>query len=227
MRVHQNLKCWSGALVILLASVGAAQTAAPKANASMPRVATDPVTPQAQDFHDRRYGISFRVPAGWNVTTRDGDVSTFRLDARSVTKATQLRAVASIGFNPLPRSTFSGALFYASLTPGISAAECRSQVAGTGSAPKASGLQPRVIESAQIGGVGFDHGHDEHGGICTESRDEVYTAMRKDGCYRFDLVVNNFCGGDVSGVADMSAKEIESMRKRLEVILESVRLDGK
>ena len=29
--------------------------------------------------------------------------------------------------------------------------------------------------------------------ICTEARDEVYTAFHKHACYRFDLAMNTFC----------------------------------
>jgi hypothetical protein len=180
--------------------------------------AAEPTTPAERTFHDSRYGISFRIPAGWNLSVRDGEVSTFRLDARSATTSTRLRAVASIGFNPLPASTFSGAFFYASVTPGISAELCHNQV----------GLpESRVVTSSQVAGTEFNHSHDEHGGACTESRDEVYTAFRAKGCYRFDMVVNTFCGGDVSGVRDMNEREIDSVRKRLEGILATVKFDSK
>ncbi len=179
---------------------------------------SDPTTPAARTVHDARYGISFHLPAGWNVTRRDGDVSTFRLDARSAPRTAQFRAVASIAFNPFPASTFSGALFYSSVTPGLTAATCRFQT---------SARAPRTVETVQIDGVPFDHGYDEHGNICTESRDETYTTFRNGACYRFDLVINNFCGGEVSDVKDMSPHEIDSVRKRLESILNTVKFDSK
>ena len=71
----------------------------------------------------------------------------------------------------------------------------------------------------------FKHGYSEHGGVCTESRDEVYTALRGTTCYRFDLVINNFCGGEVSGVRDITERELGAVRQRLETILNSVKLD--
>jgi len=179
-------------------------------------VAAEPQTPPARSFHDARSGVSFRVPAGWDVTRRDREVSTFSLDARSTLKETQLRAVANITFNPYPLSTFSGAYFYASFTPHLSAAACTRQ---------ASTLNSHPITPVLVAGVPFTHGYDEHGGICTESRDEVYTGARNGSCYRFDLVINNFCGGEVSGVRDISAKELESVRRRLEAILATVEFD--
>src|SRR5215831_12752317 len=63
-------------------------------------------------FHDSRSGVTFQVPAAWNLSRRDGEVSTFREDVRSPLKSTQFRAVANITFNPFPESTFSGAYFY-------------------------------------------------------------------------------------------------------------------
>jgi hypothetical protein len=179
---------------------------------------SDPKTPLAHSFSDPRSGISFQVPAGWNLTRKDHEVSTFSLDARSAIKTTQMRAVANITFNPFPLSTFAGAYFYASLTPHVNDADCARQ---------ASAQNPHPAATTNVAGTPFTHGHDEHGGICTESRDEIYTAARNGSCYRFDLVINNFCGGDVSGVRDMTDKELESVRKRLEAILATVQFDKK
>jgi hypothetical protein len=178
----------------------------------------DPKTPLARSFSDPRSGISFQVPAGWNLTRKDHEVSTFSLDARSATRSTQMRAVANITFNPFPLSTFSGAYFYASLTPHVSDADCARQ---------ASALNSHPATSTTVAGTPFTHGYDEHGGICTESRDEIYTTPRNGACYRFDLVINNFCGGDVSGVRDMTPQELDSVRKRLQAILATVQFDKK
>jgi hypothetical protein len=185
--------------------------------ATAPPIPSDPKIPPARSFSDPRSGVSFQVPAGWALTRKDHEVSTFSLDARSVVKATQMHAVANITFNPFPLSTFSGAYFYASSTPHINDADCARQ---------ASAQSPHPAPTT-VAGITFTHGYDEHGGVCTESRDEVYTTERDGACYRFDLVINNFCGGDVSGVRDMTPKELESVRKRLEAILTTVQFDKK
>lgn len=178
--------------------------------------ASEPATPPARTFHDSTYGVSFRVPAAWNLSRKDADVSTFSLDARTAVRSTQMRAVASINFNPHPSSTFSGALFYFSVTPHATPAQCSNQ---------ATAQAPRKVTTVQIGGAPFTHGYDEHGRICTESRDEIYTAPRNNACYRFDLVINTFCGGDVSGVREISPRELDSVRNRLQSILDSVHFD--
>src|SRR5277367_3801354 len=177
----------------------------------------EPTMPPAHPFHDSRYGVTFTIPAAWDVTRKDAEVSTFNLDARSIARTTQLRAVASIDFNPHPNSTFSGALFYFSVTPHLSSAECTAQ---------ATAREPRTASTAQIGGLPFTHGYDEHGGICTESRDEIYTTAHNNACYRFDAVINNFCGGDVSGVQDITERELDDVRKRMQSILNTVRFDN-
>ena len=180
---------------------------------------SDLATPPARSFHDGRSGVSFQVPAGWALTQKDGEVSTFALDARTTIKTTQLRAVANITFNPFPLSTFSGAYFYLSYTPRATPADCTHQ---------ASTLNPaHPASTKQIGSVPFTHGYDEHGAVCTESRDEIYAAPRNGACYRFDLVINNFCGGDVSGVKDITPRELDSVRQRLESILSTVQFDKK
>jgi hypothetical protein len=179
--------------------------------------APEPNTPPARPFHDARYGVSFTIPPAWNIDRRDGDVSTFRLDARNAAHNAQMRAVATISFNPHPYSTFSGALFYFSVAPNVTANQCAAQ---------AIARAPRTVTTTEVAGVSFTHGYDEHGGICTESRDEIYTTAHNNACYRFDAVINNFCGGDVSGVQDISERELDDVRKRMQNILNTVRFDN-
>ena len=178
----------------------------------------DPTTPAASTFRDSRYGVSFQIPAGWTLTRHDAEVSTFAFDVRTAPTSGLMRGVATIAFNPHPTSTFSGALFYFSVLPRTTETLCRNQ---------ASAQAPRTVTTAQIAGAAFTHGYDEHGTICTESRDEIYTAFRNNACYRFDLVINTFCGGDVSGVRDITPNELNAVRRRLESVLNSVTFDTK
>jgi hypothetical protein len=180
--------------------------------------AAEPTTPIARSFHDSRYGVSFTVPAAWSLTRKDGEVSTFALDARTAPHTAQLRAVANITFNPHPYTTFSGAFFYFSVTPRTTPTQCAFQ---------SSALPPRSITTTEIGDLPFTHGYDEHGGICTESRDEIYVTQHNNACYRFDVVINNFCGGDVSGVRDITPRELDAVRNRMQTILDSVHFDSK
>lgn len=214
------MKVWL--MVLAIAGVaGAQQKQVPKAvpvplmPKTQPRQkVAEPTSPPAQTVEDARTHVSFRLPAGWNVTHKDGEVSTFHLDARTAPKQTQLYTVASLGFNPFPYSTFSGALFYVSSTPHSTAAACASQT----TTPPARALEPQVI-----GDVQFSRGRDEYRKICVESRDVEYTALRAGRCVRFDLAVNTFCGGEVSGVQDMTEAELGSVFKRLEGVMETVR----
>ena len=178
----------------------------------------DPATPAATVFHDTHYGVTFKVPVAWTLTRRDAELSTFAYDARTAPPSAMMRALATIAFNPHPTSTFAGALFYFSVVPRSTEAQCNSQ---------ASAQAPRTVGVVDVGGASFTHGYDEHGTICTESRDEIYTALRSGACYRFDLIINTFCGGDVSGVRTISAQELNSVEKRLQTILSTVTFDQK
>jgi hypothetical protein len=169
-------------------------------------------TAKEMSFHDSKYGVSFRVPPGWEFTRRDGEVSTFHADARSAPNSSLLRGVATLSFNPFPHSTLSGALFYYSVEPRSTDIECERQ---------ASGLKPEKREMQTIGGMSFAHGHDETGYICTETHDEIYTAYRKGACYRFDLVLNNFCGAS-SGAQDMSDEQFRDIEQRMTGMLSTV-----
>jgi hypothetical protein len=177
---------------------------------------TEPTTPPAHPFHDTRHGVSFQIPAGWNFSRKDSDLSTFNLDARTAPRSAQMRAVANIAFNPFPASTFTGALFYFSVTPHITEAECSAQ---------ATVAPQHALATVPIDGVPFTHGSDEHGIICVEARSEVFTAQRNNACYRFDLVINTFCGGEVSGARDINQHQIDSIRNRLESIFSTVKFD--
>ncbi len=230
MRLTTGLLCCMIALLSTFASANTQTNAQAGPQAGPPRgvpepvppflqnhpVAAEPTTPPARTFRDRRYGISFTVPAAWNVTRKDYEVSTFHLDARNAAHNAQLRAVATISFNPHPTSTFAGALFYFSVAPHTSASQCSAE---------ASTIRLHQVTMLEIGGVSFSHGYAEHGGICTESRDEIYTTTRRDTCYRFDAVINNFCGGDVSGVRDITVLELNSVRRRMQDILDTVKFD--
>lgn len=221
MRPNRIASCLRGLVTIAAFSVFASAQAKLKPELIPPtfgsyKPAPEPSTPAAAPFHDARYGVSFTIPAAWNLTRKDRDVSTFALDARNAPRTTQMRAVATISFNPHPYSTFSGALFYFSVAPRIAPADCTAQ---------ASAEPPHSVTAARIGDIPFTHGYDEHGGICTESRDDIYTTPRDKGCYRFDVVINSFCGGDVSGVRDITPAELESVRRRMQIILDSVHFD--
>lgn len=176
-------------------------------------------SPAQRSFHDPTYKISFDYPANWNFTRRDHEISTFRLDARTAARTTLMRAVVSMPENPFPDSTFSGAYLYFSVTPHLNDAACARQAAPT--------VQGRRGAVSEIAGISFAHGHDEQRAICVIQRDEVYTTLRRGTCYRFDLTINNFCGGEVSGVRDITPKELDVVRSRLEAILGTVRFDAK
>jgi hypothetical protein len=194
-------------------------------------------SPAQRSFHDPTYKISFDYPANWNFTRRDHEISTFRLDARTAVRTTLMRAVVSIPENPFPDSTFSGAYLYFSVTPHLNDAACARQAApAAGIMPPAGGMpatdqtpavQGRRGAVSEITGISFAHGHDEQRAICTVQRDEIYTTLRRGACYRFDLTINNFCGGAVSGVRDITPRELDQVRSRLEAILGTVRFDAK
>jgi hypothetical protein len=138
------------------------------------------------------------------------------LDARSAPVRAQLRTVASLAFNPFPLSTFSGAMFYVSVTPRMTDAQCAAQTTTKPDKP---------LPSATFAGVTFKRGKDEHGQVCTEARDVAYTTMRGRSCVRFDMTVNTFCGGDVSGAEEITDAQLGAIFKRMEGILETVKFD--
>ena len=180
----------------------------------VPEGVIEPKTPAAREVNDVRTGVSLRLPAGWNMERRDGELSTFHLDARSAPARAQLRLVANMNWNPFPRSTFSGAYFYLSVTPRDTATDCVGQ---TNKGPDTK------MPGATIDDVRFSRGKDEHGTICTQARDIAYTALRGGSCLRFDLAVNTFCGGEVSGAQDITDKELTAVFGRMEGILQTVK----
>jgi hypothetical protein len=202
VEVKMMMRAWVVLAVVTAAVSGPAQVSVMTAPASGAK---------ATKVHDGRYGVRFTVPAGWNYVKKDGVVSTFRLDARSAVMKTRMRGVASMDFNPLPQSTLSGATVYYSVEPKATEVECAAQASTKKERP----------EVVNIGGMDFTHGHDEHGGICVEARDEVYTAYRKRMCYRFDLTVNTFCA-ESSGAEELSAEQLQGVLQRMTAMLSTV-----
>ena len=195
-------------LLTLPSGRAAAQVAVPEA---------PPKDAKTLDFRDSHYGVRFSVPLGWTVNRKDGEVSTFHLDARSASPHSEMRSVVAIQFNPYPYSTFSGARFYYSVERHSTDAECAAQATGPS-------ISQEMKDTQDIGGMNFVHGHDEHGQICVEARDEVYTAYRKGSCYRFDLAMNTFCSVS-SGAQDLTDTQLQQIDQRMADILSTVKLD--
>ena len=172
------------------------------------------VTDKEQSFRDTHFGVGFKVPPGWSFTRKDHEVSTFRLDARTAREKSEMRAVVALEFNPFPMSTLAGAMFYYSVEKHARASECVKQASGDG----------EIQDTLDIGGMNFVHGHDEHGAVCVEARDEVYTAYRKGSCFRFDLELNTFCAVS-SGAMELTDPQIDDIEARMAGILSTVKLD--
>ena len=179
----------------------------------------EPTDPPPQNFVDPVSHVYLHLGPGFRLERKDKELSTFHLDARTAPETARLRAVAMMEFNPFPASTFSGGMVSYSVTPGLTAAACEAQTR----------VKPeKALATMKVGGVPFWRGLDEHGGICTEARNVTYTAARKGSCVRFDLTVNTFCGGDVSGALDMTDQQLASVFRRLEMVLDTVEFrDGK
>lgn len=172
--------------------------------------------PAATDFRDAKYKVTFHIPAGWSFERKDGVLSNYGVEMHPARRP-DVRGVAAINFNPWPPTTFAGAIFYYSVVSHADTQACESQ-ASTG--------RVKPLPPTQIAGVAFHHGHEQHGTVCTEARDEVFTAMRGQACLRFDLVVNTFCS-ETSGAMDINPDQLKDVDRRLAGILGSVRIDTK
>jgi len=192
-------------LVLLSPGLAGAQIAVP---------AEAPAGAKPVIFHDAKYGVRFVVPAGWSFDRKDHLVSTFHVDARSAGPKARMRGVAAMNFNPYPESTFSGAWFYFSVQPHTNDGECARQAAHARAAH----------DTEEIGGMDFRHGHEERGGMCVESRNDVYTAYHRGSCYRFDLDVRTFCAIS-SGAREVDERQLEAIHMRLDGILKTVVFD--
>jgi len=206
-------------------------------------------TQPTHTFHDRITRISFDYPANWTFAERDHEISTFHLDARTAPRNARVRAVIAMPENPYPQSTFSGAYLYFSVSAQSTAAACSRQavaprLTATEAAHRTAEIhashpdddaagKPATIalttkpDKLQIAGIAFTHGRDEQRDVCLTQHDDVYTTFRAGSCLRFDLAINNFCGGEVSGVHDITAKQLDDVRARLTAILSTLHFDPK
>jgi len=207
------------AVLLMMPSLLCAQQAKPKAPQSLRgfTVPDEPATlqPAAITFRDAKYKLSYQVPAGWDTERKDGILSTITKDVRNTRIGMQVRGVSAINYNPYPPTTFSGALFYYSVLPKATAQSC---------AVLATAGHLKAKPDVKINGMTFKHGQDQHGAICTESRDEVFTMLSRTACLRFDLVVNTFCH-ETSGALEMNSQQLGDVNTRLANILGSIHID--
>jgi len=214
-------------LTALLCSAVAQKPAQPlmKPGKPVPVPQAPPSNAAPQSFLDKHYHVSFRVPPGWELNQKDGRISTFHMDARTAPPKARLRSVALIDFNPFPYSTLAGALFYFSVEPRSTDAECAQQATATPVAEATSSREESAPHKdvQDIAGMPFTHGHTELHGVCIEARDEIYTAWRKHACYRFDLTINTFCP-EGSGAQPISESQIHDINERMTKILSTVEL---
>ncbi len=179
------------------------------------REVPDPVTPAAQTVTDAKTRVTFRLPAAWNLNRKDGEVSTYRLDARTAPQTAEVRAVASLAFNPYPLSTFAGAMLYLSVVPHSTAAACAAETTTKPDTPLARrDCRRREVSDAARMSTG------------RSARRRAMWCIRRCGrgsCLRFDLAINTFCGGEVSGAQEMTEAQLRAIFKRMEGILETVR----
>jgi hypothetical protein len=236
--LKMSLRCWVQRLCVACTALGGGLALA------------QPAQNQAtHTFHDRGSRVSFEYPAGWTFAERDHEISTFHLDARTAPREAQMRAVVAMPENPFPASTFSGAYVYFSVTPHASTRACARQAVppaitkeeaehraaearAAGGSGSADGGAPEIViagkpEKVQVAGIAFMHGRDEQREVCITQHDDVYTTRRKGSCVRFDLAINNFCGGEASGVHAITPVQLDVVRERLKAILETVRFEGK
>jgi hypothetical protein len=225
------MKLWGCSSIFLVCAPVLAQTAFVTADppltasaSTLPAAPASATPTPTHTFHDPNYHLSFDYPATWTFAHSDHEISTFHLDARSAVKSTSLRAVTAMPENPFPASTFSGAYIYFSVTPHSSTGSCAKQAAPP---DNNSHKPPAKPNATHINDIPFTHGHDEQKAICVIQRDETYTTYHRGACYRFDLAINNFCGGEVSGVKDITPGELDQVRTRLEAILNTARFDPK
>lgn len=210
---------FTAAVLLFVSFPMLAQQAKPKDSQNLKgfTVPDEPATlqPAAMTFRDSKYRLSYQVPAGWDTERKDGILSTIAKDVRNTKVGMQVRGVSAINYNPYPPTTFSGALFYYSVVPKATAQSCAA-LATTG--------HLKAKPDVKVNGLTFKHGQDQHGGICTESRNEVFTTLSRNTCLRFDLVVNTFCH-ESSGAMEMNAQQLGDVTTRLANILGSIHIE--
>lgn len=210
------------AVAVVVASCAAtAQTPIPRSPTDLPGFSKpkEPaeLKPAARTFVDRKYKLHFEVPGGWDLEHKDGYLSNFSHDSRDTVPGLDVRGVAAINYNPWPPTTFSGALFYYSVKAKSNAADCEGQT-------KSGSVH--AVAPALIDGVKFNHGRDEYGIGCIQSRIDVFTTLRGNACIRFDMVINTYCASN-SGAVEINARQLGDVQSRLAKILGSIRFDKK
>jgi len=123
---------------------------------------------------------------------------------------------------PYRNTNFTNGWFFYRVVPGSNQRQC-DRKADLADDPSTVQENEWKAGWTVIGGVRFRHGRGGEAGLCNRSTQDVYAAVHSGRCYVFEKQINTTCE-NVSGLRDITPKELAEINKAFDSIMQSVRL---
>jgi hypothetical protein len=187
----------------------------PAQNSPAPEAATKLYT-------DSQYGVSFRYPANWTLTTEQHfyipeSIMTMP-KPQSGGKATARSAVFLDGkaWPALEDSDLNGVDFVYNTRPGAEMKACTAWLYRQVNSDKS--------DEQTHGGIAFTHVRTGSAGLCHQVDESIYIHHAGQTCFFFDLAVHTICPGVAEGERNATPQQLDGVRAELQKIFETVRI---
>jgi hypothetical protein len=176
-------------------------------------------TPRLKRFHDAKYGVTFRYPAGWSAGT---DVQ-FYLGSEILQLNSDGGAgdpIAKVGFHvkqgdkKYSGTNLDGVQFVYNVIPKGAADACRKQVEEVANNP--------VVQTV-IHGVTYNHFSGGDAGLGHGASREIYSTLQNGDCYLFEEAIHT---ASMNETRPLDPAKLHALRKELDAVMQSVRIEG-
>jgi hypothetical protein len=210
---------------VLIAGVCATQTAQTPSSLAAGRSTT-----ALEEYNDLAYGVRFLYPASWLVNKGGGAyIPTVALqNSEDASQPYKPEGYVALVGRDAPdgaayrKTNFINGWFLYRVAMGLSPEQCYRK-ADLGNDPS---LSPEWKAGwTTIDAVRFRHGSGKDAGLCNQSEQDVYAAVRGDQCYVFETQINTVCEqhGD-NGLRDITQKELKEIHEAFDAVVRSVRI---
>jgi hypothetical protein len=176
-------------------------------------------THRLKTFHDLKYGVTFRYPAGWSSGADvqfylGSEILQLNPDGGAGDPIVKVGFVVKQGDNAYSGTNLNGVQFVYNVISQSTVDACRKRVEEVANNP--------VVETV-IRGVTYNHFSGGDAGLGHQASREIYSTFQNGNCYLFEEAIHT---ASMDEVRPLDPAKLHSLRMELGEVMQSVRVDG-